>query len=121
MLGIGTVGALNDAISAGKGQQIMLLQEALMEEKIGRLAAVIAGDNKKKFVMIAGPSSSGKTSFANRLSIQLTAKGLKPHPVSLDDYYADREFCPRNPDGSFDFDHIKKANPWYIDPKVIKI
>lgn len=107
MLGIGTVGALNDAISAGKGQQIMLLQEALMEERIGRLAAIIAGDDKKKFVMIAGPSSSGKTSFANRLSIQLTAKGLKPHPVSLDDYYADREFCPRNPDGSFDFECLE--------------
>jgi uridine kinase len=57
--------------------------------------------------MIAGPSSSGKTSFANRLSIQLSAKGLKPHAVSLDDYYADREFCPKNPDGSYDFECLE--------------
>ncbi|WP_455720865.1 nucleoside kinase [Agathobacter sp.] len=110
MLGIGTIGALNDAISSGKGQEIMLLQEALMEEKIGNLAARIASDRQKKFVMIAGPSSSGKTSFANRLSIQLTAKGRKPHPLSLDDYYVDREFCPKNPDGSFDFECLESID-----------
>lgn len=104
MLGIGTIGSLNDAIAAGRGQEIMLLQEALMEQKIGNLAAQIASDDKKKFVMIAGPSSSGKTSFANRLSIQLIAKGRKPHPLSLDDYYVDRELCPKHPDGSFDFE-----------------
>lgn len=110
MLGIGTIGALNDAISSGKGQEIMLLQEALMEEKIGNLAARIAADSQKKFVMIAGPSSSGKTSFANRLSIQLTAKGRKPHPLSLDDYYVDREFCPKNPDGSYDFECLESID-----------
>lgn len=107
MLGIGTIGALNDAIAQGKGQDIILLQEALMEERIGNLAEQIASDDRKKFVMVAGPSSSGKTSFANRLSIQLTAKGLKPHPLSLDDYYGDREFCPKNPDGSFDFECLE--------------
>ena len=107
MLGIGTVGDLNDAIANGRGQELILLQEALMEERIGNLAAEIAKDHNKKFIMIAGPSSSGKTSFANRLSIQLLSKGLKPHAVSLDDYYADREFCPRNPDGSFDFECLE--------------
>lgn len=110
MLGIGTIGSLNDAIAAGRGQEIMLLQEALMERKIGNLAAQIASDDKKKFVMIAGPSSSGKTSFANRLSIQLIAKGRKPHPLSLDDYYVDREFCPKNPDGSFDFECLESID-----------
>lgn len=110
MLGIGTIGSLNDAIAAGRGQEIMLLQEALMEQKIGNLAAQIALDDKKKFVMIAGPSSSGKTSFANRLSIQLIAKGRKPHPLSLDDYYVDREFCPKNPDGSFDFECLESID-----------
>ena len=110
MLGIGTIGSLNDAIAAGRGQEIMLLQEALMEQKIGNLAAQIASDDKKKFVMIAGPSSSGKTSFANRLSIQLIAKGRKPHPLSLDDYYVDREFCPKNPDGSFDFECLESID-----------
>lgn len=110
MLGIGTIGSLNDAIAAGRGQEIMLLQEALMEQKIGNLVAQIASDDKKKFVMIAGPSSSGKTSFANRLSIQLIAKGRKPHPLSLDDYYVDREFCPKNPDGSFDFECLESID-----------
>ena len=110
MLGIGTIGSLNDAIAAGRGQEIMLLQEALMEQKIGNLAAQIASDDKKKFVMIAGPSSSGKTSFANRLSIQLIAKGRKPHPLSLDDYYVDRELCPEHPDGSFDFECLESID-----------
>ena len=110
MLGIGTIGSLNDAIAAGRGQEIMLLQEALMEQKIGNLAAQIASDDKKKFVMIAGPSSSGKTSLANRLSIQLIAKGRKPHPLSLDDYYVDRELCPKHPDGSFDFECLESID-----------
>lgn len=110
MLGIGTIGSLNDAIAAGRGQEIMLLQEALMEQKIGNLAAQIASDDKKKFVMIAGPSSSGKTSFANRLSIQLIAKGRKPHPLSLDDYYVDRKLCPKHPDGSFDFECLESID-----------
>ena len=110
MLGIGTIGSLNDAIAAGRGQEIMLLQEALMEQKIGNLAAQIASDDKKKFVMIAGPSSSGKTSFANRLSIQLIAKGRKPHPLSLDDYYVDRELCPKHPHGSFDFECLESID-----------
>lgn len=110
MLGIGTIGSLNDAIAAGRGQEIMLLQEALMEQKIGNLAAQIASDDKKKFVMIAGPSSSGKTSFANRLSIQLIAKGRKPHPLSLDDYYVDRELCPKHLDGSFDFECLESID-----------
>ena len=103
MLGVGTIGALNDAIAAGKGEQIVLLQEALMEERIGALAAQIAERGYVKFVMIAGPSSSGKTSFSNRLSIQLLAKGLKPHPVGLDDYL-DRRLCPKDEDGNLDFE-----------------
>ena len=107
MLDVGTIGALNDAIASGRGQDLILLQEALMEERIGSIAAQIAERRQTKFVLIAGPSSSGKTSFANRLSIQLIAKGLKPHPVSLDDYYTDREQCPKNPDGSFDFECLE--------------
>lgn len=107
MLDVGTIGALNDAIASGRGQDLILLQEALMEERIGSIAAQIAERRQTKFVLIAGPSSSGKTSFANRLSIQLIAKGLKPHPVSLDDYYTDREMCPKNPDGSYDFECLE--------------
>lgn len=107
MLGIGSVGMLNEAIASGRGQEMILTQEAIMEARIADIAEQIANRSNVKFVMIAGPSSSGKTSFANRLSIQLSAKGLCPHPVSLDDYYGDRETCPRNPDGSFDFECLE--------------
>ena len=78
-----------------------------MEERIGSLAAQIAEKKGIKFVMIAGPSSSGKTTFSNRLSIQLLAKGRKPHPISLDDYYDDRERCPRDADGNLDFECLE--------------
>lgn len=107
MLGVGTIGALNEAIAQGRGNEIILLQEALMEERIGAIAAQIAADNHKKFVMIAGPSSSGKTTFSNRLSIQLSAKGMRPHPIALDDYYVDREKSPRDENGNYDFECLE--------------
>lgn len=110
MLGVGTIGALNDQISIGKGEEIILLSEALMEERIGALATQIAQDRSKKFIMIAGPSSSGKTSFANRLSMQMTARGLKPHAVGLDNYYADRELCPRDENGNLDFECLESLD-----------
>ncbi|MDD7334622.1 MAG: nucleoside kinase [Lachnospiraceae bacterium] len=107
MLGVGTIGALNDAIASGRGKQVILLQEALMEERIGTLAQQVAEKKDAKFVMIAGPSSSGKTTFSNRLSIQLLAKGRVPHPISLDDYYDDRERCPRDENGNLDFECLE--------------
>ena len=107
MLGVGTIGALNEAIAQGRGSEIILLQEALMEQRIGNIAAQIAQDDSKKFIMIAGPSSSGKTSFSNRLSIQLSAKGLRPHPIALDDYYVDREKSPRDENGNYDFECLE--------------
>lgn len=110
MLGVGTVGALNEAISQGRGHELILLQEALMEERIGSIAAQIAESHDKKFVMIAGPSSSGKTTFSNRLSIQLRAKGLTPHPIGLDDYYIDREKCPRDENGELDFECLESID-----------
>ena len=107
MLGVGTIGALNEAIAQGRGNEIILLQEALMEQRIGNVAAQIAQDGNKKFIMIAGPSSSGKTSFSNRLSIQLSAKGLRPHPIALDDYYVNREDSPRDENGNYDFECLE--------------
>lgn len=106
-MGIGTVGALNDAIAGGTIQDIILVQEALMEQKIGQLAEQIAKEKNKKFIMIAGPSSSGKTTFSHRLSIQLKAQGLKPHPLPLDDYYLDRSLTPRDENGDFDFECLE--------------
>ena len=78
-----------------------------MEKKIGQLAETIASAGDKKFVMIAGPSSSGKTTFSYRLSTQLMAQGLKPHPIGLDNYYLDRENTPRDENGNYDFECLE--------------
>lgn len=107
MLKIPTVGALNDAIAAGKSQEIVLMQEALMEETIGSLARRISMDRSKKFIMIAGPSSSGKTTFSHRLAIQLRAQGLHPHPFSLDNYYKNRDEMPLDEFGQKDFEALE--------------
>ena len=107
MLEIGTIGALNDAIAEGRMQEIILTQEALFEERIGHLADTIVKSGGKKFIMIAGPSSSGKTTFSHRLSIQLAAKGLKPHPFPLDDYYVNRDQCPRDENGELDLECLE--------------
>lgn len=121
MLGVGTVGALNDAIAQGRGNEIILLQEALMEERIGALAAQIAADKSKKFIMIAGPSSSGKTTFSNRLSIQLSAKGLTPHPIALDDYYVNREDSPRDENGNYDFECLEAIDIELFNSDMVKL
>ena len=107
MLEIPTVGLLNDYIVHHGIHDLILIQEALQEKKIAEIAGKIAENPDKKIIMIAGPSSSGKTTFSNRLSIQLLAKGRKPHPISLDDYYDDRERCPRDADGNLDFECLE--------------
>ncbi len=105
-LGIANVGALNDAIASGRIKDIILSQEAYMERNIGVLAENIARDEKIKFVMIAGPSSSGKTTFSHRLSAQLRALGVTPHPVPLDSYYKGRDQIPLDEFGEKDFESI---------------
>ena len=110
MLEIDTIGALNDVIAAGKTQQMLLTQEALFEDRIGKLAQQIVSEGDRKFVMIAGPSSSGKTTFSHRLSIQLAARGLNPYPIQLDDYYIDRALCPRDEDGKLDFECLESLD-----------
>ena len=106
-MGIRTVGELNDVIASGRIQDMILVQESYMEQKIGDIAETIASDRRKKFVLIAGPSSSGKTTFSHRLSIQMTAHGLKPHPISLDDFYCNREETPLDEYGEFDFECLE--------------
>ena len=106
-LGVDTVGALDDTIASGKVQDLILIQEAYMEQKIGAIAQQIAQRQGCKFVMIAGPSSSGKTTFSHRLSIQLRAQGLTPHPVSLDDFYVNREETPKDEFGEYDFECLE--------------
>ncbi len=109
-LSISSIGALNDAITQGRGENLILLQEALMEERIAHLAEKIAQNKNVKFVMIAGPSSSGKTTFSNRLAIQLAGKGIQPHPIGLDDYYIDRAKCPRDENGKLDFECLESID-----------
>ncbi|MCR4807478.1 MAG: nucleoside kinase [Lachnospiraceae bacterium] len=102
-----TVGALNDKICQGKVEDLVLVSEALQEAKIAEIASEIAGRKGVKFIMIAGPSSSGKTSFSHRLSIQLRAKGLVPHPIALDNYFKNREDTPKDENGKYDFECLE--------------
>lgn len=106
-LEIENVGSLNNVIADGDISDLMLVQEALQEKKIGEIAEEIAKQRDKKFVMIAGPSSSGKTTFSHRLSIQLRTFGLKPHPIAVDDYFVNRENTPLNEDGTYNFECLE--------------
>lgn len=107
LLEVDTVGALNEHISRGKIGEIMLVQEALQEQKIAEIAKQLAGRKDVKFIMIAGPSSSGKTTFSHRLSVQLRACGLHPHPIAVDNYFVNREDNPKDENGEYDFEALE--------------
>ena len=107
MQGIETVGALNDRITKGDVRETVLVQEALQEKKIAEIAATIAARPELKFILIAGPSSSGKTTFSHRLSVQLRACGLVPHPIAVDNYFVEREENPVDENGDFDFECLE--------------
>ncbi len=102
--GIETVGDLNDCITKGDVQELVLVQEAMQEKRIAEIAGMIATDPDIKFILIAGPSSSGKTTFSHRLSIQLRANGFVPHPIAVDNYFVEREQTPRDKEGNYDFE-----------------
>lgn len=106
-LGVDTVSDLNDQIRQGKFNELVLIQEALQERRISEIASDIVSRGGVKFIMIAGPSSSGKTSFSHRLSVQLRTHGLMPHPIGVDDYFVDRERTPRQPNGDYDFECLE--------------
>ncbi len=104
---VDTVGDLNEKICEGKLNDLILVQEALQERRIAEIASDIASREGVKFVMIAGPSSSGKTTFSHRMSVQLSTHGLHPHPIGLDDYYLNRDECPRDENGDYDFECLE--------------
>lgn len=106
-VGVSTVGALNDAIASGRARDIIMMQEALMEDQIGNIASEIVTHPEIKCVLIAGPSSSGKTSFSHRLSNHFRARGITPHPVPLDMYYLDHEFTPIDDEGKPDYECLE--------------
>lgn len=111
MQGIETVGALNDKVTKGDVQELVLVQEALQEKKIAEIASQIAERKDDiKFVLIAGPSSSGKTTFSHRLSIQLRANGLIPHPLAVDNYFVEREENPKDENGNYDFECLEAVD-----------
>ena len=101
------VGALNDSIVSGRFPELVLIQEALHEKRIGDIAQAIYDRNDVKFVMIAGPSSSGKTTFSHRLSVQLKTLGIMPHPIALDNYFVNREDTPKNEDGTYNYECLE--------------
>ncbi|MCR5774975.1 MAG: nucleoside kinase [Lachnospiraceae bacterium] len=107
MMEIDTVGALNDAISDGRMHEVILVQEALIESRIAEIAKDIVERGDVRFVMIAGPSSSGKTTFSHRLSIELRAHGMRPHPIEIDNYFKNRDDTPKDENGNYDFECIE--------------
>ena len=110
ILGIRTVGDLNDVIREGHYATLIQISEALQEKKMAQIADEIARRKGTKLVLIAGPSSSGKTTTCKRLSVQLAVNGIRPVNISLDDYFIDRDLTPRDEKGDYDFEHLHALN-----------
>ena len=110
ILGIKTVGDFNEAVKNGQATDLINVSEALQEKKISQIADTIAGRKGIKVVLIAGPSSSGKTTFCKRLSVQLLASGVKPVQISLDDYFVNRTETPKDENGELDYESIYALN-----------
>ena len=110
ILGVRTIGDFNNAVDKGYTTGLINLAEALQEKKIARIAEMIAERKNVKMVLIAGPSSSGKTTTCKRLSVQLLTNGIKPVGISLDDYFVDRELTPKDSSGEYDYEHVEALN-----------
>ena len=107
LVDVDSIGALNEKVAKGQIGEMILVQEALQEKKIAQIAEMIAKDSSRKIVMIAGPSSSGKTTFSHRLSVQLMTHGLKPHPIPVDDYFVNREDSPVDEFGNKNYECLE--------------
>lgn len=121
ILGVDTVGALNDAIASGKTDELIKVSEALHEKKLAAIADQIVEKKTVKLVLIAGPSSSGKTTYAKRLSIQLKVNGMKPHVISIDDYFVDRDKTPRDEKGDYDFEALEAIDVDLFNEHMTKL
>lgn len=121
-LGVRDVGSLNDAVVAGRLPEIALVGEALHEARIARIASDIASQRHRiKVVLIAGPSSSGKTTFAKRLGVQLVANGVRPHPLGLDDYFLSRHLTPRDDKGDYDYEHLNALDVGLFNEHMVRL
>ena len=120
-LNASNVAELNTTISQGGATPLILAHEAMMEKKIGDIAADIAARKEVRFVMIAGPSSSGKTTFSHRLSTQLRACGLRPHAIATDNYFKNREDTPRDEDGNYDFEGLGAMDVEQFNQDMVRL
>ena len=119
--GISTVGELNEYVTQRNAQELVLVQEALQEKKIAKIAEQIAENSDIKFVLVAGPSSSGKTTFSHRLSIQLLANGMIPHPIAVDNYFVDREHTPLDEDGKLNFECLEAVDVKQLNEDLTRL
>lgn len=120
-LNASNVAELNTTISQGGATPLILAHEAMMEKKIGDIAAEIADRKEVRFVMIAGPSSSGKTTFSHRLSTQMRACGLRPHAIATDNYFKNREDTPRDEDGNYDFEGLGAMDVEQFNQDMVRL
>lgn len=121
-LGIANVGALNAAIQEGRGDEVILVSEALHEQHITEIARQIANRaDRVRVVLVAGPSSSGKTTFSKRLAVQLLACGISPFALAMDDYFIDRDKTPLDEDGKPDFESISALNRERMDSDLARL
>jgi len=120
-LGAANVAELNTAIARGEAMPLILANEALMEKKIGDIAYEIAARKDVRFVMIAGPSSSGKTTFSHRLSTQLRAHGLRPYPIATDNYFVNRDRTPRDENGNYDFEGLGAMDVEQFNEDMVRL
>lgn len=121
IIGVNYVGELNDKILSGKSRDLILVSESFLDMRIRDIAIKIAEDSAKRVVLISGPSSSGKTTFAQKLKIALTMYGLNSIEISTDDYFVDRKMTPKNPDGTYDFETIDAVDIESLNIDIIKL
>lgn len=121
ILDVDIVASLNDSIAKGNLEELIYISEALHEKKIAQIADQIMTKEKIHLVLIAGPSSSGKTTFAKRLCTQLKVNGFKPHVLSIDDYFVNREFTPIDEDGKYDFESIEAIDTDLFNVHISKL
>src|SRR5450759_618733 len=122
LLGIEDVGSLDQSIDAGRANEIILVAEALHEQRIAQIATQIAGRRGQvKLVLMAGPTSSGKTTFAKRLAVQLLANGMRPIAIGLDDYFVDRQFTPRDEQGNYNFEILEALDLKLFNQQLLQL
>jgi uridine kinase len=121
VLGVGNLDQINEEIRAGRAKELILLSEALHEKKISQIADAVAKNKEKRIILIAGPSSSGKTTFSKRLGIQLRLNGIKPKTISVDDFFVEREQTPIDENGKPNFEALEAVDLKLLNDDLVKL